>query len=157
MSKTNSDSQNSSSIKYYENNFNYLDRYQPQENHKFGRGHIIRQYLSSVGVITERYISNDHLLFFKSENLSDQSTSNYYVKSLENVIGGEEEEEEEEEEKTITTLLVNCPCYEKALEEELKKNRSYKNIFLSMFQTFKSEITKLLRLDLNYKQSNITN
>lgn len=156
MSNTNSDSQNSSSIKYYENNFNYLDRYQLQENHKFGRGHIIRQYMSSVGVITERYISNDHLLFFKSENPSDQSMSNYYVKSLENVIGGEEEEEEEEE-KTITTMPVNCPCYEKAFEEELKKNISYKNIFLSMFQTFKSEITKLLRLDLYYKQSNITN
>lgn len=134
--------QDNLSIKYYENNFNYLDRYKPQENHKFGRGHIIRQYMSGVGVITERYISEDHLLCFELENHSDQSMSNIDAKSFEM-----EEQEEEEEEKIFTTIPVNCPCYEKACEEELKKNRSFKNIFLSMFQTFKSEITKLLRLN----------
>jgi len=145
MLNTNSDTQNNSSIKYYENNFNYFDRYKPQGNHKFGRGHIIRQYMSGVGVITERYIPNDHLFFFKSGNPSDHSTSNCDVKSLEHLI---EEEEEEEEEKIITTMPVNCPCYEKACEEELKKSRSFKNIFSSIFQTFKSEIIKLLRMDL---------
>jgi len=127
------------SIKYHENNFNYLDRYKPQENHKFGRGHIIRQYMSGVGVITERYTSDDHLLCFELENYSDQSTSNIDARSFDYLM--EEQEEEEEEKKIVTTMPVNCPCYEKACEEELKKNRSFKNILLSMFQTFKSEIS----------------
>jgi len=136
--------QHNLSIKYYENNFNYFDRYKPQENHKFGRGHIIRQYMSGVGVITERYISDDHLLYSKSENHPDQSTSNIDAKSFDYLMG---EQEEGKEETIITTIPVNCPCYKKACEEELKKNRLFKNIFLSVFQTFKSEITKLLRLN----------
>lgn len=136
MLNTNSDTQlqNNSSIKYNENNLNYSDRFKPQENHKFGRGPIIRQYMSGVGVITERYISDDNLLYFESGNLSDPSTSNYDVRSLDYLT----EEEEKEEEKIMTTMPVNCPCYEKACEEEFKRKRSLKNFFLSIFQTFKS-------------------
>lgn len=135
--------QNNSSITLMnENNFNYLDRYKPQENHKFGRGHIIRQYMSGVGVITERYISNDHLLFFESRNTSDQSVFTSDVKSLESII--EEEKQKEEVEQFNTIMPINCPCYDKAYKKELKKNRSFKNIFLSVFKAIISEILKLL-------------
>lgn len=135
--------QNNSSITLMNgNNFNYLDRYKPQENHKFGRGHIIRQYMSGVGVITERYISNDHLLFFESRNTSNQSVSTSDVKSLESKI--EEEQQKEVVEQFNTTMPINCPCYDKAFKKELKKNRSFKNIFLSIFKTIISEIIKLL-------------
>lgn len=135
--------QNNSSIKLMnENNFNYLDRYKPQENHKFGRGHIIRQYMSGVGVITERYISNDHLLFFESRNTLDQSMSTSDIKSVESKI--EEEQQKEKVEQFNTTTSINCPCYDKAYKKELKKNRSFKNIVLSIFKTIIPEIIKLL-------------
>lgn len=134
LNTTNSDyniQNNSSTALMNENNFNYLDQYKPQENYKFGRGHIIRQYMSGVGVITERYIPDDHLFFESGNSLTSISD----VKSLENLF----EEEENEEEECNTTVVVNCPCYEKAWDEELKKSRSFINIFLSCC---KQETTK---------------
>jgi len=123
---------------------NYLDQQKPQENHVFGGGHIIRQYMSGVGVITERYIPDYYLLFFESANTSDQSASISDVKSLEYLMG--ENEQKEEEEKCNLTIPINCPCYDKAWKEELRKNRSFMNILSSVFQTIISKITKLSRL-----------
>uniref|UniRef100_A0A2S2PA95 Uncharacterized protein n=1 Tax=Schizaphis graminum TaxID=13262 RepID=A0A2S2PA95_SCHGA len=133
----------STTLMMNKNNSNYLDRHKPQENHVFGGGHIIRQYMSGVGVITERYIPDYYLLFFESESTSDQSTFISDVKSLEYLI--EEEEPEEKEEKCNSTIPKNCPCYDKAWKKELRKNRSFKNIFSSVFQTTISKITKLSR------------
>lgn len=132
-----------------ENNLNYFDQHRSQENQKFVRGHIINQYMSGVGVITERYIPDEHLLFFDSKHPLDQSTSLSDVKSLLSI---KEEEQEEEHKQFTLTVPVNCPCYEKSREEEFKNNESHKSIFASMFQTFQSEISKLLTFGHRYSE-----
>lgn len=62
--------------------FNDLDQHKLQEKRGFFRGHIVYQYMSGVGVITERYVSNSHLLIYQSPHSSHLSiTSNSDVKS----------------------------------------------------------------------------
>jgi hypothetical protein len=84
--------------------------------------------MSGVGVITERYVSDEDLLFYQSGNNSDSSKSD--VKSNSTLIN---EEEEVEEEESNIIVPVNCPCYEKSLEEYYKKKNSM-NIFKRLFE-----------------------
>lgn len=112
------------------NNFSYLDRFTPKKNQKFGRGHIVHQYMSSVGVITERYVSDEDLLSYKTTYGSDGPKSRTYVKS--NSILNKKQEEMEEEELSIN-VPVNCPCYEIYLKEYYKKHNSL-NIFQRLFK-----------------------
>lgn len=119
----------SSSNLINKNEFNILDRFTPKKNPKFGRGHIVRQYMSGVGVITERYESDEHLLFFQSVYDSDGSQSD--IKSNCTSITEEEEEKEEVEEEELNTIMpVNCPCY----DLYYRKQNSLYNRFKRLFQ-----------------------
>lgn len=106
------------------NEFNILDRFTPKKNPKFGRGHIVRQYMSGVGVITERYESDEHLLFFQSVYDSDGSKSD--IKSNSTSIT----EEEVDKEELNTIMPVNCPCY----DLYYRKHNSLYNRLKRLFQ-----------------------
>lgn len=121
---------NTSTSSVKKTDFNYLDRFTPKKNQKFGRGHIVRQFMSGVGVITERYVSDEDLLFYQSGYDSDGSKSTSGAKSNSTLIN---EEEEVEEEELNIILPVNCPCYEKSLEEYYKRKKSM-NIFKRLFE-----------------------
>lgn len=121
-----------------ENDFSPLAYPKSRENRGFGRGHIVRQYMSGVGVITERYVSEEDMLFYDSTGRhSDNSTSNSGENSREYLT-----EEEEEEVKEEITVPENCPCYEKALKDELKK-REFLNIIFTFILNLKSQIYKI--------------
>jgi len=93
--------------------------------------------MSGVGVITERFIPDDDLLYYDptertSSSISFENTNSRG--SSTNGEDGEEEEEEEqvEEEKSNVAMSVNCPCYEKAFEKDHEKLGLFKNIFASI-------------------------
>lgn len=112
----------------YENNSNVLEHLENREHRIFGRGHIIRQYMSGIGVITERHVPDDEVLYYESAERSlDYSESSI----IDDRSHGSSTEEEEE---TVNMFEpVNCPCYEKSLKEEREKSGMLKNIFSLIF------------------------
>lgn len=96
-----------------------LDQRTLYKKRKFGRGHIVRQYMSSVGVITERYASDENLLYDESQYSSKDSISD--TKSSQMLLT-------DGEESVIAVPVMNCPCYEKACKEELKKQGVFKKM-----------------------------
>lgn len=110
-----------------EKKFNGLDQNKNGKQKSFGRGHIIRQYMSGVGVITERYIPDNEILFYesteRSSNYSTTSDDKSHVSSS-----------EDEEDTTNNFEPMNCPCYEKSLSVERKKIGMFRKIFPSIFK-----------------------
>lgn len=121
-----------------ENDFCSLAYLKYRGNRGFGRGHIVRQYMSGVGVITEKYVSDDNLLFYDStgRSLDNYSTSNSAENSHEYLT-------EDEEVKEEIIIPENCPCYEKAFKDEMKKRGFFNNIF-TLILNLKSRIYKIL-------------
>lgn len=130
-------------------NNNYY-QHKPLVSRGFGRGHIIYQYMSGVGVITERYVSNSGILLYQSRHSSDPFISKSDVKSRESLTMEEEdeevkevkevEEEEDDDEEFDTSMPVNCPCYEYALKiqyESFQRVGLFRNIISKLFN-FKS-------------------
>lgn len=124
------------------NDFGSATRPESRENRGFGHGHIVRQYMSGVGVITERYVSDDDMLFYESTGRSSDNDSTSIISDNSHNYLAAEEEKEEEEDETLN-VPENCPCYEKALQDELKKNGFLKKIF-RLILNFKSRLYKIL-------------
>lgn len=108
-----------------ENDFNCLNSQKAKHCQKFSRGHIIHQYMSSVGVITERYVQHENLLFCEPEHILDQSSLISDVKPCKSSTDHEEDEDND----SNTIVSINCPCYEQALIKEYKKQGYLKNMF----------------------------
>lgn len=113
-------------------------------NRGFGRGHVVRQYMSGVGVITERYVPED-MLFYKPGHSSGShdgsSTSVFSVSSGgEGRGGGTQEERDDDGDELNTILPENCPCYEKWLQEERKRTTGFfRNKLFSSILRFKKK------------------
>lgn len=121
-----------------ENDFSRLVHPKSPENRGFGIGHIVRQYMSGVGVITERYVSDDDMLFYDS---TGRSSDNYSISNSDK--NSSEYLTEEEELREDINLPENCPCYEKVLNDKLKKRGFLNNIFTSVLN-LKAQIYKIL-------------
>lgn len=63
----------------------------------FGRGRVVRQYMSGVGVITERCASDDDLLHYGDVLPRRRDPASVLFENANATNGNEEEEEEEEE------------------------------------------------------------
>lgn len=120
------------------NNFNCLSRDKVHKNRAFGRGHVVRQYMSGVGVITERYVPDDELLFYESGSSLDDSSSLSSAKSHEIFI------DKDNEELNTTTVMIDCSCYEEAIEKERKNN-----LFLQKQKTKNSLFASILSPVMN--------
>lgn len=127
-----------SSLRSLDENFERLRN--PQQTRKsqaFGGGRIVRQYMSGVGVITERHVSDDESLLFEPTHSSSVPP---IVSQTSSRVSLFEDEEEEDSEISVDTII--CPCDVNAIgtENRRKKNSSANIIFF--VSKFKSSITQ---------------
>lgn len=92
-------------------------------NRAFGGGRVVRQYMSGVGVITERHVPDDDLFFYESSDrfsVASGSDGLFTYRALQDT---------GEDCKEPSAFATHCPCAEKAYEARGANSGLFANVF----------------------------